>query len=65
VRKYRLGLVIPEHDVQAAVAAIRELTADPAQWIAQARPDWDAYLKAHSAEQLQRSMADLLRRALN
>ena len=32
VRKYRLGEVIPEDDVDAAEAAIRKLSADPAAW---------------------------------
>jgi glycosyltransferase involved in cell wall biosynthesis len=58
IRKYRMGAVIPQGDVQAAGNAIRELLRQRDD--ASPSPDWEGYCEEHSYSRLKVAFANLL-----
>jgi glycosyltransferase involved in cell wall biosynthesis len=59
VRRFRLGELVPQGDVDATAAAIFRITRDPASWIAQNNPDWAGYRSRHSFEALKGAFAEM------
>ena len=60
VRKFRLGIVIPEGDADAGEKAVRELSGDTGSWIHENNPDWEGYLAEHSEKRLSEAFAELV-----
>jgi hypothetical protein len=58
IRKFRMGTVIPQGDVQAAGIAIRELLRHRDD--ASTSPDWEGYCEEHSYSRLKVAFANLL-----
>ncbi len=58
VREFRLGVVVPQDDATASLAAIRRLCADPAGWAAETKPRWREYRELHSPERLRSVLGD-------
>jgi hypothetical protein len=58
VRKYRLGKVVPQGDLQAAGDAIRELLRQKDD--GSPPPDWDGYCDEHSYDRLKEGFATIL-----
>jgi glycosyltransferase involved in cell wall biosynthesis len=58
VREFRLGLVVPQDDPAASLAAIQRLCADPAGWAAQTKPRWSEYRELHSPTRLRAVLGD-------
>jgi len=59
-RKYDMGEVVPEGDVQAAGSAIRKILKDQGSWLLEHRPKWQEYHREHSYGRLVTSYAALL-----
>ena len=64
VRKFRLGVVIPEGDTEGAVNAVREIISDPAGWCRVTKPDWEGSLAEHSEKKLSEAFAELVNKSL-
>ena len=60
VHKFRLGIVIPEGDTDAAEDAVRKLSGDTGSWIHENNPDWEGYLAEHSEKRLSEAFAELV-----
>ncbi len=60
VRKYQMGEVVPEGDVEATVRAIRKIVKDPDGWRAQHNPKWQDYHENHCYRRLKESFSNLL-----
>lgn len=64
VRKFRLGIVIPEGDRDAACEAVLKLAKDPGGWCREMNPDWDGYRAEHSIERLSKGFEKLVQHSL-
>jgi hypothetical protein len=60
VRRFRMGEVVPEGNVEAIVNAIAKLTTNPAVWVAENQPRWSEYMIEHSFARLKDSFRELL-----
>lgn len=65
VRKFRLGIVIPEGDANAAAEAVCKLSSDPDRWCRETNPDWDGFLAEHSETRLSEAFEELVEHCLN
>ena len=64
VRKFRLGIVIPEGNVDAAEDAVRKLSGDTDSWIRENNPDWEGYLTEHSEQSLSDAFEEIVVKSL-
>jgi glycosyltransferase involved in cell wall biosynthesis len=60
VRRFRMGEVIPQGDVDALAEAIAKITGDLGAWVAENQPRWPDYLREHSFERLKESFREVL-----
>lgn len=60
VRKFRMGEVVPQGDVEAIVGAILSIVKHPQAWVAEKQPRWQDYLREHSFARLKESFQVLL-----
>lgn len=63
VRDYRLGEVIPDHEPETILAALRRLTDAYPAWVARTRPRWEEYREIHSYRSLVKAFARVLESA--
>jgi hypothetical protein len=59
-RKYDMGEVVPEGDVEATGRAIRNILQSQEAWFASHRPKWQEYHANHCYARLKDSFAALL-----
>jgi glycosyltransferase involved in cell wall biosynthesis len=60
VRRFRMGEVVPQGDVEALVGAIIKITRNPKAWIEENQPRWSDYCREHSFERLKEAFGGLL-----
>ncbi len=60
-RRFNLGEIIPQGDVDAFLAAVARITNNPAAWIAGHQPRWADYRQENSFERLKQKMKELIR----
>lgn len=60
VRRFRMGEVVPEGNVDALVDAILKITENPEAWVAENQPRWSDYCREHSFEHLKEAFLELL-----
>jgi hypothetical protein len=60
VRKYQMGEIVPEGDVEAAGRAIREIIKDQGAWLSRRCPKWQEYHESHCYTRLKGSFTKLL-----
>ena len=59
VRRFRLGEVVPEGDVNAINAAILRMTRDLDAWVDEHKPDWQSYRRRHSFHSLKAAFSEI------
>ena len=60
VRRFRMGEVVPQGDVEAQAEAVSKIIRDPRAWTEKSQPRWEDYAREHSFSRLKESFAELL-----
>jgi glycosyltransferase involved in cell wall biosynthesis len=60
VRRFNMGEVVPQGDVEALIHAIVKVTTDPIAWHNENQPRWSDYLAENSFERLKTSFTKLI-----
>lgn len=64
VRRFGTGEIVDQEDAEEFLAAVRRITDNPKEWLADNCPRWEDYQEEHSFLCMKRSIGDLVGRAI-